>query len=104
MDDLNGAIGNGSAADYFPLLRYLPLPTHKKVKCVKAAQDFLKKHLDEHRKSYNPGKRVLQSDMLESPHSTMSVVAYTNVCDCVSECMLANRSLHLWPCGLFSVS
>ncbi len=59
IDDLFKDLGNGLAADYFPLLRFIPTPALRKVKQYKkVVHDFLQKHLDEHRKSYNPGKRT----------------------------------------------
>ena len=74
IDDLTKAIGNGLAADYFPLLRYVPTPALKKVKqCMNNAKDFLEKHLDEHRKSYNPSKHIWQIDVLESTFSSISI-------------------------------
>ncbi len=57
IDDLTKDLGNGLAADYFPLLRFIPTPALRKVKQYKqVVHDILRKHLDEHRKAYNPGK------------------------------------------------
>ncbi len=74
MEDLMKAAGNGLAADYFPPLRCIPTPALTKVKqCAKVLRDFLEKHLDQHRKSYTPGKHVWQIDMLESRFSSVAL-------------------------------
>lgn len=68
-DDLAQAMGNGLAADYFPLLRYIPTPALRKLKqCVRVSHDFYETHLNEHRKSYSPGKAAQQIDVLQPLH------------------------------------
>ncbi len=75
LEDLIRTVGNGLGADYFPLLRYIPTPALTKVKqCVKGLRDFLEKHLDEHRKSYNHGKHAQQINMLGCHFSSVALV------------------------------
>ncbi len=75
MQDFIRTFGNGLAADYFPPLRYIPTPALTKVKqCAKVLRDFLEKHLDEHRKSYNPGRHAQQINMLRSHFTSAALM------------------------------
>jgi len=53
--ELQNVFGNGLAADYFPIFRYIPTPTERKIrKLLKVLFDILYGELETHRKKFDP--------------------------------------------------
>ncbi len=67
LEDLNRTFGDGLAADYLPLLKYIPTPAQWKMKRIlRQMFECIQENLREHRESYDP--------------STWAVFKLSNLC------------------------
>ena len=58
----NESFGFGLLADFIPIFKYITTPCERKLREVtKVTNDFLLEYMDEHRKTFDPGKLMLNS-------------------------------------------
>ena len=62
IEDFNESFGLGLLADFVPIFKHIPTPGERKLrKTAKFIKDFLLESMEEHRKTFDPGKIMLNS-------------------------------------------
>ena len=60
VEDLNDSLGLGLLADYIPIFKHIPTPGERRLRKInKFRKDFLLECMEEHRKTFDPGKNML---------------------------------------------
>ena len=64
VEDLNDTFGLGLLADFIPIFKHIPTPSERKIrKLNKFIKDFLLECMEEHRKTFDPGKNMLNKPL-----------------------------------------
>ena len=62
IEEGNESFGFGLLADFIPIFKYITTPGERKLReVIKVTNDFLLEYMDEHRKTFDPGKLMLNS-------------------------------------------
>ncbi|XP_077869938.1 cytochrome P450 1A5-like [Saccoglossus kowalevskii] len=66
LKDLNTSFGNGLAADYVPLFRYIPTPGHIAVKkYLKEWLSIIQHQINEHKDKFEKGKKIYVKSLID---------------------------------------